>query len=148
MLAVFIMVIGVSVIVRDRQNLRLHGAQVDGPENAFPQAALGGAVAVASGMFGIGGPMISAPTMVIAGYSMLAALAAAQAQSIVIAGTGTVGYLSQGSICWRLAAITGVPELIGVWLGWKVARAVPARPLKYFLAATLIVLGPVLMTSS
>jgi len=56
----------------------------------------------------------------------------------------TATYLAQGTISWPLVALTGVPELIGVWIGWKIAHALPARPLKIALALTLIGLGPVL----
>src|SRR5699024_6502221 len=103
-----------------------------------PQSLIGGGVAAMSGVFGIGGPMLSVPILVIAGYPMLASLGAAQAQSIVVAGTGAATYLAQGAISWPLAVLTGVPEMIGVWLGWKIAHAVPVRPLKYLLAGTLV----------
>jgi uncharacterized membrane protein YfcA len=147
MLALLIMVVGVSIVARDRQALRTVDGGQDGPTGIVPQAGIGGAVAVASGLFGIGGPMISVPIMVIAGYPMLAALGAAQVQSIVVAGSGALTYFSQDAISWPLVFLTGVPELLGVWLGWKVAHSVPTRPLKYALAATLILLGPVLMVN-
>jgi uncharacterized membrane protein YfcA len=147
MLALLIMVVGVSIVVRDRQAMRLADGGHGGPTGVLPQAGIGGAVAVASGLFGIGGPMISVPIMVIAGYPMLAALAAAQVQSIVVAGSGALTYASQDAISWPLVFLTGVPELFGVWLGWKVAHSVPTRPLKYALAATLILLGPVLIVN-
>ena len=90
--------------------------------------------------------MLSVPVMVVAGFPLLTALAAAQAQSVVVASTGTASYLVHGSVSWPLAALTGAPEMIGVWLGWKIAHIAPTRPLKYAMAAVLIALGPVLLT--
>lgn len=145
MLAIFVTIIGLSIVVRERRSTASFGDDEAGPDNVATQAAVGGAVAVASGMFGIGGPMISVPIMIVVGYPILAALAAAQVQSIVIAGTGTLSYLGQGAISWPLVIVTGAPQLIGVWLGWRIAHSVPARPLKYLLATILIVLGPVLL---
>lgn len=60
-------------------------------------------------------------------------------------GVWMVLYLSPGAVSWPLVAVTGVPEMVGVWLGWKIAHAVPARPLTYLLATDLLALGPVLL---
>lgn len=106
---------------------------------------LGLVVAVASGIFGVGGPLLTVPLLVAIGTPILPALAAAQAQSIVISIVGSVGYFSIGAIDWGLALIVGVPEMFGVLIGWKVARAVPARYLKWTLIVILIAVAPVLV---
>ncbi|GAA4496752.1 sulfite exporter TauE/SafE family protein [Actinoallomurus oryzae] len=107
-------------------------------------AAVGFGVAVASGLVGVGGPLLAVPLLVTLGAPVLSALAAAQVQSVVIAGVGTLGYLAAGAIDWPLAALVGVPELAGVLLGWVIARRLPARTLKYALIASLIGLAPYL----
>lgn len=145
LLAIFVTGIGLTVIVREVRGDPRDAGRDESRHGLTGQSLLGGAVAAVSGLFGVGGPILAVPALVIAGYPMLASLAAAQAQSIVVAGTGTVTYLAQDAISWPLAVLTGVPEMIGVWIGWKVAHAVPTRPLKYLLAATLVVLGPVLL---
>ena len=105
---------------------------------------LGLVVAVASGIVGIGGPMLSVPLLVAIGLPVLESLAAAQVQSIVIAGVGTVGYVLSDAVNWPLAALVGIPELAGVLLGWKIARALPTRRLKLALIVTLLALAPYL----
>lgn len=105
---------------------------------------LGLAVAAASGIVGIGGPMLTVPLLIGLGTPVLEALASAQAQSIVIAGVGTIGYLAHGSIDWGLAVLVGVPELAGVLLGWKIAQALPTRTLKIVLIVVLLALAPYL----
>ena len=107
-------------------------------------AALGFAVAVAGGVVGIGGPMLTVPLLVVLGVPVLESLAAAQAQSIVIAGVGTVGYVAAGAVDWPLAALVGVPELAGVLLGWRIAHALPTRRLKVTLVVVLLALSPYL----
>lgn len=57
-------------------------------------AAVGFGVAVASGLVGVGGPLLAVPLLVTLGAPVLSALAAAQVQSVVIAGVGTLGYLA------------------------------------------------------
>jgi hypothetical protein len=105
---------------------------------------LGFATAAASGVIGIGGPMLTVPLLVALGVPVLEALASAQAQSIVIAGVGTVGYLAHGAIDWPLAALVGLLELAGVLLGWKIAHALPTRSLKYALVVSLFAVAPYL----
>ncbi|MEV8566161.1 sulfite exporter TauE/SafE family protein [Streptomyces sp. NPDC051322] len=107
-------------------------------------AGLGFSVALAAGIVGIGGPMLAVPLLVALGVPALESLASAQAQSIVIAGVGTLGYLLHGAIDWPLAALVGIPELAGVLLGWQIAHALPTRSLKKVLIVTLFALAPYL----
>ncbi len=110
-----------------------------------PRLGIGGAVAVISGLFGLGGPLLSVPLLIAAGTPMLAALAAAQAQSVVIAGVGTIGYALQGDVAWSLTLVVGVPQLAGVVIGWRLAHAIPADRLRIVLAGALILAGPYLI---
>ncbi len=147
LLAAFVAAIGLTVVVQDLRGDRRREA-IAVPDHTMPkQAALGGGVAAVSGIFGVGGPILAVPTLVIAGYPMLSSLAAAQAQSVVVAATGTAAYLAQGAVHWPLAALTGVPEMIGVWIGWRIAHAVPTRPLRFVLAGSLIALAPLLLAT-
>ncbi len=107
-------------------------------------AAVGFCVATASGLVGVGGPLLAVPLLVALGLPVLSALAAAQAQSVVIASVGTLGYLAAGAIDWPLAAVVGIPELAGVLVGWKIARALPTRTLTYLLITSLFALAPYL----
>lgn len=107
-------------------------------------AVVGFCVATASGLVGVGGPLLAVPLLVALGLPVLSALAAAQVQSVVIASVGTLGYLAAGAIDWPLAAVVGIPELAGVLLGWKVARALPTRTLTYALITSLFALAPYL----
>jgi len=71
----------------------------------------------------------------------LPALAAAQLQSVAIAGTATAGYFAQDAVSVPLLVLVGVPELVGILAGWKIARIVDARHLKRMLAGVLVGLG-------
>lgn len=143
LLAAAVATTGVLVWVRER---RAAANEDDGGRDLHPAltAAVGLFTAAAAGLFGLGGPMLSVPLLVLCGLPILPALAAAQAQSVIIASAGTAGYLAHGSIDWALAALVGIPELVGVVLGWKIAHAVPVRKLKFALAATLLALAPYL----
>jgi len=143
LLAIFVMAMGSLVLLREFRGMPA-GTKADRPAPGRAMQVISGfGIALVSVVFGLGGPMIAVPVLVIAGIPMLAALAAAQAQSVVLSITGAGGYLSQGAIDWPLALLTGIPEVIGVWLGWRIAHAVPRRPLTIILGCALIVLGPI-----
>jgi uncharacterized membrane protein YfcA len=144
LLAALVVLVGVSIFVREhrRPGHAPGGAAV--LQGWGPQALLGGGVALTSGVFGLGGPMIAVPGLVLMGVPILQALGSAQTQSIVLASIGTILYLAHGSIIWPLVLLTGLPQIAGVVLGWKIARALPQRPLTFALALVLVVLGPVI----
>ncbi|GAA2573993.1 MULTISPECIES: sulfite exporter TauE/SafE family protein [Streptomyces] len=137
-----VFVAGVAGLVWFRERRRPAAARTH-PRTAVV-AGLGFAVAVAAGVVGIGGPMLTVPLLVALGVPVLESLASAQAQSVVIAGVGTLGYVAHGAVDWPLAVLVGVPELAGVLLGWRIAHALPTRHLKYALITTLFALAPYL----
>ncbi|PSK98822.1 hypothetical protein CLV63_10446 [Murinocardiopsis flavida] len=137
-----VFVAGVAALVWHRERSGPVAARAYPPVPVL--AGLGFAVSLASGIVGIGGPMLTVPLLVALGVPVLESLAVAQAQSIVIAGVGTLGYLAHGTIDWPLAALVGIPELAGVLLGWRIAHALPTRGLKYALIISLFALAPYL----
>jgi hypothetical protein len=144
LLGVFVGLTGVLVWIRARQSPTSPG---DGAPRLHPGlvVALGFGVAVVSGLFGLGGPLLSVPLLVAAGAPLLAALAAAQVQSIVLASAGAIAYLARGEISWRLALVLLIPQLIGVVIGWRIARRVPTARLMRVLAVVLVALAPYLI---
>ena len=107
-------------------------------------ALFGLGIGMASGLLGVGGPVMTVPALVILGVPMLSAIAVAQAQSITIAVFATIGYLVRDAVEWSWVAVVGFPLLLGVVAGWKVARHLEPRKLKLFLGVVLLVIGPYL----
>lgn len=135
LLAVFLVAVALLVWFRSPRD----PAGEAHPHHRLPLLiCLGLGVAIVSGMFGVGGPLLTVPLLVLAGTPVLPALGAAQVQSVVVAGVGTLSYLSRGTIDWKLVLVVGIPELCGVLVGWKVARAVPAHVLKRALIVALL----------
>ncbi|MGZ0152861.1 sulfite exporter TauE/SafE family protein [Kribbella sp. WER1] len=138
LLGVLVAVAAGLVLVRGRRR------RVRGHPPRAVVLVIGLFVAVTAGVVGIGGPMLTVPLLVAAGCEVLEALAAAQAQSVVIASVGTIGYLAQGSIDWFLATLIGIPELAGVLIGWRIARSLPTRTLRGAMVVALFALAPYL----
>jgi uncharacterized protein len=151
LLGVCVGAIGVLVYLRNRATATAPGSGRESPPatGGTPSARLvapvGFAVAIVSGLFGLGGQLLSVPLLIAIGAPMLAALGAAQAQSIVVASVGTIGYAIRGAIAWPLVLVIGVPLLAGALAGWRIARAVPAERLRSLLAAMLIAVGAYLI---
>lgn len=143
LLGVFVAAIALLVIYRER---RRDGAlEAAHPHHPLPLLiALSLGIAAVSGMFGVGGPMLAVPLLIALDVPLLPALAAAQAQSVVIASVGTVGYALQGAIDWPLALLVGIPEAVGVIIGWRIAHVIPTRLLKIALVVVLLALAPYL----
>ncbi len=138
LLGVCVMAVGVLLYVRGRGHAAPLAAEALAPGGVL---GIGVCVAALSGLFGLGGPLVSVPLLVIVGAPILTALAAAQVQSIVIASVGTIGYAVQGDVSWSLALLIGIPELVGVVAGWRLARNLPAERLRVALAGALVLVG-------
>ena len=141
----FCVLVGGIIAYRERQGLGpAFALDAETPGGRVAVAAIGFVVGLLGGLLGIGGPVIAVPALVISGTPMLVALAAAQVQSIVLSGTAAATYLAAGTVSPALAAVVGVPQLVGVVIGWGVAHRVPERQLKAVLAVVLVVIGPLL----
>ncbi|MFA9416893.1 sulfite exporter TauE/SafE family protein [Natrinema sp. HArc-T2] len=117
------------------------------PLTRFGQAVLAGlgfALGIASGLLGIGGPVLAVPALVLVGVPMLLAVAVAQVQSIFIATFAASGYFLQGNVLVPLAVVVGTPLLLGVVIGWRVAHLVDPERLKVALGIVLLAVGPYL----
>jgi uncharacterized protein len=147
LLGVCVAAIGALLYLRERQRRATSPPATVG--NPIPPARavlpLGLAVALVSGLFGLGGQLLSVPLLISIGAPMLPALGAAQAQSIVIAGVGTIGYALRGAIAWPLVLVIGVPLLAGALAGWRIANEVPAERLRAVLAVALVAVGAYLI---
>lgn len=139
-----IVVAGVAVLLWYRERYAARAPAMGRYPPFAVIAGIGFGVACASGIVGIGGPMLTVPLLIALGVPVLESLAAGQAQSVVIAAIGTLGYAAHGAIDWPLAVIIGVPELVGVLIGWRIAHSLPTRTLKYALIVMLLGLAPYL----
>lgn len=139
------MATGVSIVYREHRGLSpLYQLDATGRQGQIILSVLGFALGVASGVLGVGGPVLAVPALILIGVPMLLAIAVAQVQSIFIAVFAATGYFVQGNMSPSLAAIIGLPLLAGVVVGWKIAHLVNPANLKVALGIILIAVGPYL----
>ena len=139
-------VVGGTILYREGHGLSpLYTLRVGTRSGTLAVSTLGFSLGVASGLLGIGGPVLAVPALVLIGVPMLQAVAVAQVQSIFIAGFAAAGYLSQGNVSFPLAVLVCVPLLAGVLVGWRIAHLVDPARLKAVLGVALVVLGAALV---
>lgn len=107
-------------------------------------AIFGFCIGAVGSLFGIGGPVIMTPVLVLLGMPLMAAVAIAQVQSIFLSATAAMTYLTYGAVSLPLVLLLGIPQLVGVAAGWKLAQFITPRWLKLILGVLLIAVGPFL----
>ena len=136
-----------------------------GPENlkdenklpsALPMAAIGSGISSFSTLLGIGGGVLTVPTLLFFKVPMRKAVGTSAAASFVIACVGTVAYLvygfDQSAITMTLGYIY-IPAflavcggtLIGSPLGVELAHKLPTQLLKKIFAVILVIIGSTMM---
>ncbi|MCW5604045.1 MAG: sulfite exporter TauE/SafE family protein [Burkholderiales bacterium] len=104
-------------------------------------AGIGATTGFVSGLTGVGGPVLSVPLMLIAGYSPLTAIGAGQALQVVSAFSGTAGNLAYGSIDYGLVALITVLEIAGVMMGVRFAHRASTVQLRRLVAVLCMLVG-------
>lgn len=137
--------VGVVILYRERRGFApFYTLEVTTAEGKVVLSVLGLLLGTASGLLGVGGPVLAVPALIVVGVPMLLAVAVAQVQSVFIAAFATSGYLIQGNVLLGLAVVLGGPLLVGVLIGWKVAHLVDPARLKVGLGVVLLAVGPIL----
>lgn len=145
LLAAFVTAVGATVVYRERRGIDPRGALDPAtPSGTALVAGVGAGVGLLGGLLGVGGPVVAVPVLLLLGVPMLAALAVAQVQSVVLAGVATANYAAHQAVSVPLVVVVGVPQVAGALLGWRVAHRVDPDRLKLSLGLLLIGLGPVL----
>lgn len=144
LLGAFTAAAGVVILYREYRSLPSYDVDFDAPAGQALLAAFGGLLGAAAGLLGVGGPVVAVPVLVVLGVPMLAALGVAQVQAVFIATFATAGYLANGAVSIPLAALVGVPQVIGAVAGWRIAHLIDPERLKAALGLTLLAVGPYL----
>ena len=107
--------------------------------------AAGGAL---SALFGVGGGVVMVPLMImLCGYNSRAATATSLAAIAIIALWGTVTYGLLGNVNWGLAAVVGIPALLGVVIGVRVRARISAVLISRVFAVLLVVSAVLLVVN-
>lgn len=89
---------------------------------------IGASVGFASGLVGVGRPVLSVPIMIALGFPALPTIAASQMLQIAASSSGSVGNLQNGFIdfsgAWRAISLEMAGVVAGVWLAHKASGGV------------------------
>ncbi len=108
-------------------------------------AAVGAIVGLGAGLAGVGGPVLSVPLMVLAGFPVLATIGTGQVIQIVAAAAGTLGNLRFGAIGIELGLALAALQIAGVLAGARLAHAMNPLRLRRLVALLCIGVGAFLL---
>jgi uncharacterized membrane protein YfcA len=136
LLAALLVVTGWRILRRGHASPR--PATSAAPAADCAAGALGGFV---SALTGTGGPMVLVPLQAWRGKPLLEAIATGQLAQLPIALVATAGNAATGGVDLRFAALIGALLLPGVWVGPRVAHALPRGPFTRAVALLLLATG-------
>lgn len=115
------------------------------------RTALVGAGALAglvSALFGVGGGIVVVPILVgFAGYDAKRATSTSLAAIILIAIWGTIAQGALGNVDWRVAALVGVPAMLGVTVGVGIKQRISTERLEIGFAVLMVVVAIALVVT-
>jgi len=141
-MTVILLAAGLQMAWAARMTAALDARAMDKPP-LWPAILCGGISGLLAGITGIGGGLFVAATMLLLGWAPTKRVAAAAQTSNLYTAAAAFGavWLTHPALppdlpIWALAA--GLGGMLGVWLG---SRYLPAKALRFMLAAILVVAG-------
>ncbi len=138
-LAVFLMLM--AVIIFSKQSKKSIKIRDKKDFNKLFYLAIGFITGLASGLFGVGGPVLMVPLLSALGWPILMAVGVSQVISVFSAISGSFNYIVNGRINFTLAFIILAAELVGVFFGGKLAHKINKDYLIVILCFMLFSLG-------
>lgn len=113
------------------------------PARPFPVLALlGSAVGLLTGLVGVGGGFLYVPALVLlGGVTMKQAIGTSLVLIVMSCAAGLVSYLGHLEIDWPAAALFTGLAVVGVRLGSRLSRVLPAAKLRRGFAVLLVIMG-------
>ncbi|UQZ89906.1 hypothetical protein C4J81_12060 [Deltaproteobacteria bacterium Smac51] len=109
---------------------------------------LGSSVGLLAGVTGSGSNAILVPAMVFMGLDMLVVLAACQFFSVLSSSAGTLGNVLNGAVNFHDVLWLTAGQIIGIWLGVRLAQRINTGKLKLGVGAVCLTCGLVLAASA
>lgn len=102
---------------------------------------IGATTGVMAGLTGAGGPVLSIPWMILAGFHPLTAIGLAQPYQLATALSGAVGCAVNGNVDWSGLPLMGLFQVAGFVAGAIVARRLPVQLLRRGIGVVCCLLG-------
>jgi uncharacterized membrane protein YfcA len=109
---------------------------------------LGGlGVGFLTGFLGVGGGFLIVPALVLfLGMSMQDAIGSSLVVITMNSASGLLGHLNSGALPWLEIALFSLTGLVGLWLGTRITKKLPARRLSQIFAVFVLMLAIVILS--
>ncbi len=112
-------------------------------------AALGFAVGVMTGFFGVGGGFLIVPVLVLLlGVPARTAIGTSLLIITVTALAGLAGHLVGGTVNWPLTIAFGAAGMVGAWVGARSGRRISSARLQRLFALMLVAIAALLLATN
>lgn len=109
---------------------------------------IGAAAGFASGLTGVGGPVLSVPLMVLCGFPILASIGVSQVLQVMGAFSGTLANIRFGTIDFGIAEFITAFEMGGVVIGAYIIHRIDVNTVKKLIGVLCIIVGSAFMFRS
>jgi uncharacterized protein len=114
----------------------------EGRRNLLSLVLVGLVAGLFAAMFGVGGGIVMVPLLImLLRYDAKVATATSLAAIIFTATWGTATHGALGNVDWAMAALIGVPAMLGVTLGIALKARVSSAQLTYGFALILVLVA-------
>lgn len=127
---------------------RVLSVPLEPPWRTVVLAFLGGAVGLMAGITGSGSNSILVPAMVFLGLEVLSVLGACQLFAVLSSGAGTLGNVLNMSIDLVEIAWLVAGQLIGIWMGVRLAQKMDTSRLKKCVGIVCFLAGAFIMAKA
>ncbi len=108
----------------------------------------GALAGLVSALFGVGGGIVIVPILIaFAGYDAKRATSTSLAAIIPIAIWGTIAEGALGNVDWRVAALVGVPAMLGVTVGVAIKQRISTARLEIGFAVLMFAVAILLVVN-
>lgn len=145
LLSLFLLFSGAYILSQDRLMKSHHNWKQPSVATLF---FLGLCIGVASGLTGIGGPLLSVPALIVLRFPVLLAIGTSQFSMFFAAASGTAGNIIADTINISLLFTITPLELAGVWIGARIVHKLRTGQLKKIVAFVYLTLGAGMLSNS
>lgn len=142
LLSLLMAILGLNLLIRgdgELENLIDIDINTTLGKGIFATIALG--TGVFSGATGFGGSGIIIPVLMLLGVSPLFAIGTGLVQAIVITSVTSARYILDGSVDSTLILVCGIPFVILMLTGWKIAQHVDETKIKDTIGIVLLIIA-------
>lgn len=109
---------------------------------------IGAGTGFMAGLTGVGGPVLSIPTMIMLGFNPLTCIISAMPYQVATAVTGSISNYMNQTINFSVGLPISIVEVLGILVGTRLVRRVSVQVLRLSIGTICLVVGALVLTKA